>query len=216
MVKTHGYFISFEGGEGTGKSTQVALLQGRLEEAKISSMATCEPGGTNIGKQIREILLHTMDDSRRLSPMSESLLFGFDRFEHLQQVIRPALAEGKWVLCDRFADSTLAYQGYALGGNIAEIKTLNALVLGETLPDLTFVLDIAVEKSLARARTRNEEFSYYDDKTIEFHEKIRAAFLEIAGNNADRCVVIDSDASVQKVAEHIDATIRERLSVVFP
>ena len=216
MVKTHGYFISFEGGEGTGKSTQVALLQGRLEEAEISSIATCEPGGTNIGKQIREILLHTMDDSRRLSTMSESLLFGFDRFEHLQQVIRPALTEGKWVLCDRFADSTLAYQGYALGGNIAEIKTLNALVLGETLPDLTFVLDIAVEKSLARARARNEEFSYYDDKTIEFHEKIRAAFLEIARNNADRCVVIDSDASVQKVAEHIDATIRERLSIVFP
>ncbi|MCY4048292.1 MAG: dTMP kinase [Hyphomicrobiales bacterium] len=215
MEGVRGYFLSFEGGEGTGKSTQVNLLRHRLEELDIASMTTREPGGTEIGRHVREILLHTKDESMRLSPMSEALLFGLDRFEHLQKVIRPALEKGKWVLCDRFADSTLAYQGYVLGGDVRDIEALNALVVGKTQPDLTFVLDIAAEKSLARAHERHEESSYYDDKIIEFHEKIRAAFLAIAKDNPERCIVIDTDAPVEKVAMRIETTCRERLGVEF-
>lgn len=216
MEGVRGYFLSFEGGEGTGKSTHVNLLQRRLGELDIVSMTTREPGGTEIGKHVREILLHTKDESMRLSPMSEALLFGLDRFEHLQKVIRPALEKGRWVLCDRFADSTLAYQGYVLGGDIKDIKALDALVVGKAQPDLTFVLDIAAEKSLARAHERNDESSYYDDKRLEFHEKIRAAFLAIARDNPERCTVIDADAPVEKVAMRIETICRERLGIEFP
>ena len=215
MGEACGYFLSFEGGEGTGKSTQVNLLRQRLEEAGVASVATREPGGTEVGRQVREVLLHTKDESMRLSSMSEALLFGLDRFEHLEKVIRPALGEGRWVLCDRFADSTLAYQGYALGGDIKDIEALNALVIGKTQPDLTFMLDIAAEKSLARAHARNEESSYYDDRMIEFHEKIRAAFLAIAKDNPERCVVIDADAPVEKVATCIEIVCQKRLGVKF-
>ena len=215
MGEGRGYFLSFEGGEGTGKSTQVSLLQRRLGESGVASMITREPGGTEIGIRVREVLLHTKDESMRLSPMSESLLFGLDRFEHLEKVIRPGLRDGRWVLCDRFADSTLAYQGYALGGDIKDIEALNALVIGKAQPDLTFVLDIAVEKSLARAHARNEESSYYDDKIIEFHEKIREAFLVIAKDNPERCVVIDADAPVEKVARRIERICQKRLGVEF-
>lgn len=215
MEGRRGYLLSFEGGEGTGKSTQVNLLQRRLEELGVASMMTREPGGTEIGRHVREILLHTKDESMRLSPMSEALLFGLDRFEHLQGVIRPALEKGRWVLCDRFADSTLAYQGYVLGGDIKDIEVLNALIVGKVQPDLTFVLDIVAEKSLARAHERREETSYYEDKMLEFHEKIRAAFLTIAKNNPERCVVIDADAPVEKVAMHIETICRERLGMEF-
>ena len=215
MGVARGYFLSFEGGEGPGKSTQVSLLQRRFEGLGVASVTTREPGGTEIGRQVRKVLLHTKDESMRLSPMSEALLFGLDRFEHLEKVIRPALEEGRWVLCDRFADSTLAYQGYALGGDIKGIEVLNALVIGKAQPDLTFVLDIAAEKSLARVHTRNEESSYYEDKMIEFHEKIRAAFLAIAKDNPKRCVVINADAPVEKVAECIETICQERLGVEF-
>ncbi|MCY4037953.1 MAG: dTMP kinase [Hyphomicrobiales bacterium] len=216
MGEARGYFLSFEGGEGTGKSTQVERLHRRLGKSDIASRTTREPGGTKAGRQVREVLLHTNDESMRLSPMSEALLFGLDRLEHLEKVIRPALGEGRWVLCDRFADSTLAYQGYALGGDIKDIKALNALVVGKTQPDLTFVLDVAAEKSLERVRARDGELSYYDGKMIEFHEKIRAAFLAIAKDDPERCVVIDADAPEEKVAERIEAICQERLGVKFP
>ena len=215
MGETRGYFLSFEGGEGTGKSTQVGLLQHRLGESGVAGVITREPGGTEVGRRVREILLHTKDESMRLSPMSEALLFGLDRFEHLEKIIRPALKEGKWVLSDRFADSTLAYQGYALGGDIKGIEELNTLVVGKTQPDLTFILDTTTEKSLTRLHARNEESSYYEDKMIEFHEKIRAAFLTIAKNNPERCVVIDADAPIEKIAVRIETICQERLGVEF-
>ena len=211
-----GYFLSFEGGEGTGKSSQVARLEQRLQQAGCSTLATREPGGTDIGAKIRDILLHESEESRRLSPMSEALLFGLDRFEHLERVIQPALQQGKWVLCDRFADSTLAYQGYALKGGIEKIKTLNQLVVGEGWPDLTFIFDMPVETALERMQARNSEASHYDKKNKEFHENIRNAFLQIAKDESERCVVVNAQASIEEVATRIEAICQERLGVVFP
>ena len=210
-------FITFEGGEGTGKTTQLARLQQRLQKAGHEVLATREPGGTEIGRRIRKLLLHGLDEeARRLSSLGEALLYSLDRAEHLQSVVRPALQAGKHVLCDRFADSTLAYQGHAAAGESERIAALNRLVVADTWPDLTFVLDVPVQAALARTRERGGESSWYDKREIAFHETLRRAFLQIAADNPSRCVLIKADDAVEQVAERIGASCQERLGVSLP
>ena len=210
-------FITFEGGEGTGKSTQLERLRQRLQKAGHEVLATREPGGTEIGKRIRQLLLHGLDgDDRRLSPLGEALLYSLDRAEHLRGVVQPALQAGKHVLCDRFADSTLAYQGCAAQGGRERIMALNRLVVAETWPDLTFMLDAPVQAALARTRERGGESSWYDRREIAFHESLRQAFLQIAADNPARCVVIKADAGIGQVGEQIEQACRERLGVSLP
>lgn len=228
-----GYFLSFEGGEGTGKTTQTDRLQRRLREANYQVVSTREPGGTEIGARLLEVLLHgsapgkfsssaeredrksDLEASQRPHPMGEALLYSFDRVEHLEKVVRPALQAGKFVLCDRFADSTLAYQGYAQGVDIETITALIHLVVGETWPDLTFVLDMAARHSLARAHERGEELSYFERKKLEFHEGLRHAYLQIARDESHRCVVIDADRPVDQVSGEIEKICQDRLGIVW-
>ena len=209
-------FITFEGGEGAGKTTQLARLQRRLEEAGCKVVATREPGGTPVGARVREMLLHGLDESQRLSSLGEALLYSLDRAEHLEQIVRPALQAGKYVLCDRFADSTLAYQGHAAAGEQAKIEALNRLVVGETWPDLTFILDVPVPAALARARARSQKASWYDQREAAFHETLRQAFRQIAADNPSRCALIEADAGVEQVGRQIEQICRRRLGVSFP
>ena len=178
-------------------------------------LATREPGGTEIGAHLRRILLYETDATRQLSPLSEALLFSLDRVEHLQQIVRPALRAGKHVLCDRFADSTLAYQGQAAPRQRETIEALNRMVVGETWPDVTFILDVPASVSLARARRRGDVESCFEKRDITFHEGLRQAFLQIATNNPHRCVVVDAGESVENIARQIEEICRRRLGL-FP
>ena len=208
-------FITFEGGEGAGKTTQLARLQRRLEQAGCKVLATREPGGTPMGARIREMLLHGLDADQRLSSFGEALLYSLDRVEHLEQIVRPALQAGKYVLCDRFADSTLAYQGHAAGEQ-AKIEALNRLVVDETWPDLTFILDVPVPAALARAQARSQKASWYDRREAAFHETLRQAFRQIAADNPARCALIQADAGVEEVGRQVEQICRQRLGVALP
>lgn len=228
-----GWFLSFEGGEGTGKTTQICRLRRRLQEAEYQVVVTREPGGTEIGRRIRKILLTAiependmpsialeeeqtvLENFQRPHALSEALLFSFDRLEHLQGVIRPALQAGKHVLCDRFADSTLAYQGYAQGKDIEKIAALNKLVVGETWPDLTFVFDLSEKICLERAHGRGEAVSYFEKKKLGFHQELRRAFLQIARDESHRCVVIDAERSIDQISRDIAKICHDRLGMAL-
>jgi dTMP kinase len=196
-----GRFITFEGGEGAGKSTQVARLVERLRAFGLEALATREPGGTPNAEALRKVLLEGLVE--KLSPASEAMIFSAARIDHLDKLIRPALARGAYVICDRFADSTRAYQGGALPESF--IDQLEKLAVGETLPDLTFILDLPAEEGLARADARrgNGKADRFESEAIVFHRGLRAAFLAIADKNPQRCVVIDARRSVDAIAQDI-------------
>ena len=187
-------FITFEGGEGAGKSTQVKLLAEYLRGQGEKVVITREPGGTPYGEEIRKLLLgHDGWDG-----LSEVLLNFAARNEHVKKVIRPALASGEWVLCDRFFDSTIVYQGYGQGIELAKIEEIKIAVLGDFAPDLTFVLDIEVDAALKRATDHNR----YEKMGLAFHKKIRDGFLEVA-KAGERFVVIDATKNVNEVHQQI-------------
>jgi len=203
-----GRFITFEGGEGAGKSTQVARLAAALEAAGIDVLTTREPGGSPGAETIRNLLL---DPDAAWDPPTETLLHFAARADHYTMRIGPALREGKWVICDRFADSTRAYQGYGLGVDLAAIETLYDIALDGVVPDLTLILDLPVERGLARLCGRPGDTDRYERMDVAFHQRLREGFIAIADANPDRCVVIDADADADTVAAAVLTAIERRL-----
>lgn len=206
-----GRFITLEGGEGTGKSTQTRLLRDTLQDLGIEALATREPGGTPSAEAIRRLLVE--GEAGRWQPTSEVLLHYAARNEHLQGLVLPALRRGAWVICDRFADSTLAYQGYGLGVAPEMIQSLSRLVLGEFQPDLTLILDLPVEEGLRRAATRSGTETRYERMPRALHERLRAGFLEIAEFQPDRCVVVDAEPGIDVVQSAVWRLVRERFGL---
>jgi dTMP kinase len=206
---THGRFITFEGGEGTGKSTQVARLVERLRALDLEVVQTREPGGSSGAEDIRNIALN--GDAGRWSPMTETMLMFAARSDHLERTIRPALEAGRWVVCDRFADSSRAYQGVGGGTPAAFIETLDAAVVGETQPDLTLVFDLPVSVGLERAFGRGLFETRFESKGLEFHERLRRGFLDIAARHPERCVVIDAEGDQDAVEARVRAAVEARL-----
>jgi dTMP kinase len=183
-------FITLEGIEGCGKTTQIRRLARRLEQRSVPCLATLEPGGTEVGKKIRRILL----DSRNkgLTPLAELLLYAADRAQHVEEVIKPGLRKGFWVLCDRFFDATIVYQGFARGQDSRLIKFLNERATQGLLPDLTFLLDCPVKVGLARATARkNRGQDRFEREKIAFHRKVREGYLDLARKSRKRFVVLD-------------------------
>ncbi len=207
-------FITFEGGEGAGKSTQLRLLAERLQKkAHITVEVTREPGGTPGAEAIRELLVR--GEVARWTPLTEAFLHIAARADHVARFIQPALTAGKWVLCDRFADSTVAYQGYGHGLDKAAITALNKLALGEVKPDLTFIFDLPVSEGLARSQkpsqVRGED--RYEKMDISFHERIREGFLAIAAQEPQRCRIVNASGTIDEVAAKIAALAASHLGI---
>ena len=207
-----GRFITFEGGEGAGKSTQVKALVERLGRAGIDAVATREPGGAPGAELIRRLLVDGPES--RWEPLAEVLLHFAARREHVVRTVWPALERGAWVVSDRFADSTLAYQGFGQGADRAAIDAVCRAALGAFAPDLTIVLDLPVELGLARAQAReNGGRSRYERMDRAMHERLRAGFLEIARNAPERCVVLDATPDAGRVADEVNEVVSERFGV---
>ena len=209
-----GRFITFEGGEGSGKSTQIKALAQRLDAAKLRTIVTREPGGSPGAEIIRHLVLSGM--GKLLGADAETLLFAAARDDHVRSVIKPALNQGIWVLCDRFSDSTRAYQGSL--GNVAP-EVLNAMervTIGDLKPDLTIILDVPVEVGMQRAAVRRGSGApdRFEAEDIKFHQQLRDAYRQIAAAEPQRCVLIDADADTATVAAAVWAAVRDRLFAV--
>ncbi|MCP4328866.1 MAG: dTMP kinase [Alphaproteobacteria bacterium] len=203
-----GRFITFEGGEGAGKSTQISRFGDVLRASGRRVVETREPGGAPGAEEIRGLLVH--GEPNRWDPMTETLLHFAARWRHLTETVWPALTRGDWVLSDRFADSTRAYQGFAQGLGDRKVTDLYALIIGDFAPDLTVVLDVPVEIGLARATGPEDR---YERMGSEFHQRVRRAFLEIAEAEPERCVVIDAGRDIEDVAADVRTTVSARLNV---
>ena len=206
-----GRFITFEGGEGTGKSTHAALLAQRLRALGIGVVRTREPGGSPGAEIIRHVLLSGA--AKAFGPSAEAILFAAARDDHVRTTIAPALARGRWVICDRFIDSTRVYQGAVGQVDPLLIRGLERVTVGDLKPDLTFVLDVPTDIGLARAAKRRgkDAADRFEGEAIEFHEKLRDAFLQVGASEPDRCVLIDARAPRSKVAQTIWNVVNERL-----
>ncbi|MGE0093569.1 MAG: dTMP kinase [Alphaproteobacteria bacterium] len=204
-----GRFITFEGGEGAGKSTQLRLLADALAAAGIDVVATREPGGSPGAEEIRTLLV--TGEPGRWDAETEALLHFAARRDHLARTVWPALERGAWVLCDRFADSTMAYQGYGLGLGRQRVEDLYRLVVGDFAPDLTLVIDVPAERGLERAGARAGNETRYERMGGTFHARLREAFLDIAKREPQRCVVVDGSGAVDHVADLIRRAVREKL-----
>jgi dTMP kinase len=206
-----GKFITFEGGEGTGKSTQAAMLVLRLESYGLGVQLTREPGGSPGAEIIRHVLL--TGAAKPLGADVEAMLFAAARDDHVQCTILPALRSGNWVVCDRFADSTRVYQGILGQVDQKLINVLERVSVGELSPDLTVVLDVPVQVGLERAKLRrgSAQADRFEGEGAEFHEKLRDAYLAIATREPDRCVVIDASAAKEVVANAIWEAVQSRL-----
>lgn len=206
-----GRFITFEGGEGSGKSTQIQILADRLNNSNLKTIVTREPGGSPGAEIMRHLLLSGM--GKFLGAETETLLFAAARDDHVHQVIKPALARGVWVLCDRFTDSTAVYQGKL--GNVSPglIRALERVTIGDLKPDLTLILDVPVAVGLKRAVKRRGGGSAdrFEQEGLEFHEKLRQSYAQLATDYPARCVLIDADADTDAVAARVWDVVRERL-----
>ena len=209
-----GRFITFEGGEGTGKSTQAKLLAERLKAHGIATTLTREPGGSPGAEIIRHVLLSGA--AKPLGPDAEAMLFAAAREDHLTNTIRPALARGDWVVCDRFADSTRVYQGVLGQVDSRLIHRLEKITVGETRPDLTFVLDVPTELGLARAKSRrgDAQTDRFESEDFSFHERLRDAFRQLAISEPERCVLIDASEPKDHVTDQIWEAVSRRLAPV--
>jgi dTMP kinase len=206
-----GRFITFEGGEGSGKSTQIRKLARWLNAAQLRTIVTREPGGSPGAEIMRHLVLSGM--GKLLGPAAETLLFAAARDDHVRTVIEPALKQGIWVLCDRFYDSTRAYQG-SLGRVPAElISAMQRVTIGDLKPDLTFILDVPVEVGLQRAAARRGDGApdRFESEDLQFHQALREAYRRIAVEDPDRCELIDADADPDTVAGRIWTALRDRL-----
>jgi dTMP kinase len=205
-----GRFITFEGGEGSGKSTQIKTLAERLKATKLRTLVTREPGGSPGAEIIRHLVLSGM--GKLLGPEAETLLFAAARDDHVRTVIKPALNQGIWVLCDRFADSTRVYQGRL--GNVAPsvLNAMERVTIGDLKPDLTIILDVPVEIGMQRAAKRRGSAApdRFEAEDVKFHQELRDAYRQIAAAEPQRCVLIDTTAEPAAVAANIWAALRDR------
>ena len=209
-----GKFITFEGGEGTGKSTQAAMLAIRLEALGLGVLLTREPGGSPGAEIIRHVLLSGA--AKPLGPDAEAMLFAAAREDHVRCAIEPALAAGKWVVCDRFANSTRVYQGTLGAVDLRLIKGLERVSIGDLVPDLTLILDTPVEVTMERMALRrgDAKADRFEAEGVQFHQKLREAFLAVAAAEPQRCVVIDTNVPRKAVAKLIWDTVQSRLDPV--
>ena len=207
-----GRFITVEGVEGVGKSTNLANIEALLTEKGIDYVKTREPGGTEAAEKIRALLLDP--ESEPMGEMTELLLVFAARAEHLEKVIHPALARGQWVLCDRFTDATFAYQGGGRGLSIESISALQALVQGSLRPDLTVILDLDPAVGLARARERGE-LDRFENEAMEFFLNVRNSYLSIAKRDESRCLVIDAGHSIDEVRLALRAALNDRIDALL-
>lgn len=206
-----GKFITFEGIEGCGKTTQIELFAGYLREKGHEVIVTREPGGTDIGDQIREVLLNPHNVA--IAPTTELLLYGAARAQHVEEKIRPAMKAGKIVLSDRYADATTAYQGAARNLPKEILKKLHEVATGDLVPDITFLLDLPAELSLKRARDRNIERGHedrFENEEMEFHKKVRKGYLEIAKREPGRVIVVDGSGDVDATFSCIVTLFKEK------
>ena len=206
-----GRFITFEGGEGAGKSTQAELLAQRLRSHAIGVVLTREPGGSTGAEILRHVLLSGA--AAPLGAVAETLLFAAARDDHIHATIRPALTQGRWVVCDRFIDSTRVYQGVLGEVDAKLIRGLERLIAGDAVPDLTFVLDLPAETGLARAAQRRgtAQADRFETETLDFHSRLRQAFRDAAAAEPKRCVLIDADRPTDAVADAIWSVVNSRL-----
>jgi dTMP kinase len=211
---TRGHFITFEGGEGTGKSTQAKLLVERLKSLGIDVLLTREPGGSPGAEAVRHVLLSGA--AKPLGPYAEAILFAAARDDHVHCTIKPALEQGTWVVSDRFADSTRVYQGALSNIDPKLIRRLERITTGDTQPELTFILDLPAEIGLQRAAKRRGSggCDRFEAEGLAFHNKLREAYLELAEREPERCLVIDAAAEMTAIANVIWASINRRLNSV--
>jgi dTMP kinase len=207
-----GRFITFEGGEGSGKSTQVNILAERLSRSGRAVFVTREPGGSPAAEEIREVLLS--GQVAQFGPLAESVMFAMARADHIDNAIQGALQQGQWVICDRFIDSTRVYQGATGGVPRGLINALEQLTVGALTPDVTFILDIPAKEGLARVEARAEArgLDRFESQELLTHERIRRGFLDIAEEEPGRCVVVDASQPEAMVAEDVWETVLQRLN----
>jgi dTMP kinase len=208
-LAVRGKFISFEGGEGAGKSTQVKLLASSLRALGRDTLLTREPGGSPGGEEIRKLLVE--GEPERWTPLAETLLFVAARADHVARLIEPALAKGQWVVSDRFADSTFVYQGIGRGLGVDIVRRVQQAALGNFAPDLTIVLDIDPRTGLKRTAERGKGETRFERFDAAFHERLRTGFREIAGQEPKRCTVVDGARSAETIAAEIWRIVEERL-----
>ncbi|MCY4191269.1 MAG: dTMP kinase, partial [Rhodospirillaceae bacterium] len=211
VYQPRGRFITFEGGEGAGKSTQVRSVAIFLERKGIDFVLTREPGGTSGAEAIRELLV--TGSPARWDSTVEALLNTASRRDHVERVIRPALEKGRWILCDRFLDSTMVYQGYAGGIQIADLERLTAFAIGTLKPDITFILDIPVAEGLARTKRRRGHENRFENREDAFHEAVRIGFQKIAQRASQRCVLLDATQPEETVTHRITSIIQEKILI---
>ena len=202
-----GYFITFEGADGCGKTTQIKLLNKYLIDIGAKTLLPLEPGGSDLGKSLREILLHY---DKPVADRAETFLYLADRAQHVNNIIKPALDDKKIVLCDRYVDSTLAYQGYARGGSIEELNTLNNIATGGLKSDLTIVFDIESESAQKRLGTAKDRL---EEEGLEFHKKIRTGYLELAKLEQKRIKVINANRSIEEIFSDVKKIVGELLNI---
>tara|TARA_Y200000002_G_scaffold131764_1_gene108605 strand:- start:733 stop:1362 length:630 start_codon:yes stop_codon:yes gene_type:complete len=198
-----GLFITFEGGEGCGKSTQIAALKARLEAIGKTVVQTREPGGTALGESVRSLLQHD-DAGQGMSPEAELLLFAASRAQHVRELIAPAIAQGQIVLCDRFLDSTTVYQGVARAIDSKKVDTINQFAIGDTKPDLTILIDLPPEIGLARVHARSDgQLDRMENEAIEFFQAVRQGYLDLAKSEPKRFLVLDGSQTVEELETQI-------------
>jgi len=207
-LSQRGLFITVEGGEGVGKSTNMAYIENCLRDSGIDLQVTREPGGTALGEELRQLLLQVREQS--VSATTELLLIFAARAQHLEELIEPALAAGRWVLCDRFTDATYAYQSGGRGIDAATVRSLEKLVLGALRPDCTLLLDAPVDVGMARARGRGE-LDRFEREEIDFFERVRATYLRLAQDGEGRYRVIDASQPLEDVQQQIHKVCRDLL-----
>lgn len=208
-------FITFEGGDGSGKTTQLKALESHLTTRGKSCITTREPGGTSLGKLIRQVLLEVGE--KAIASPTELFLYLADRAQHIEEIIRPAVEQGKIVLCDRHTDSTLAYQGYGRGIDLPLLRKLNAIASQGIIPDLTLLFDCPVQTGLSRTARRHAEPSTsredrFEREEVEFHERVRAGFLELARLESERFRVIDASRSAEEVFQQVKNIVDQKIT----
>lgn len=204
-----GYFVTFEGGEGVGKSTQMQKLSAFLVRRQINHIVTREPGGSPVAEDIRILLVRGQEN--KMDALTEYLLFSAARRDHLLHTIHPALARNQWVICDRFYDSSCVYQGFAQGLAVSFMQQVYNQLAGDFEPHLTFILTCDPKQALERALARAHNENRFEQKDLAFHQKIHQGFLEIAQHHPQRCVLIDADRSEEQVFADIQAVVEQRL-----
>lgn len=207
-----GRFITFEGGDGAGKTTQLQALAHALRNAGLGVVCTREPGGSPGAERVRQIVV---DRDAQLTPLADAMLHNGARHDHLTRTIRPALARGDWVVCDRFADSTRVYQGFGLGVPESDVDALEQMAVGTSVPDLTLILDVPVDVGLRRVRESGARTDRYEDMAPAFHERLREGYLALARRAPQRCAVVDADQSADAVRAEVARIVGERFGLAL-